>query len=108
MDESYSDQKNLFMYYVGKNTTPLGVYNSHNFPQSHHAVLNNFRSDFEDFSHFQDLSTKFTKANVGSQAGDFCKYDTKVTKFNKVHAPEHGKGFNSLGISSDVNPSQQN
>lgn len=108
MDESYSDQKNLLMYYVGKNAAPLGVYNSHNFPQSHHAVLNNFRSDFEDFSHFQDLSTKFNKANGVDQVNDVRKYDLKVTKFNKVNAPEHGKGFTSSTLNNDVNPSQQN
>jgi hypothetical protein len=108
MDESYSDQKNLLMYYVGKNTAPLGVYNSHNFPQSHHAVLNNFRSDFEDFSHFQDLSAKFTKVGGSDSVSDLRRYDLKVTKFNKLQAPEHGKGFNSSSVSSDVNPNQQN
>jgi hypothetical protein len=108
MDESYADQKNLFTYYVGKNSAPLGVYNSHNFPQSHHAVLNNFRSDFEDFSHFQDLSTKFSKTSGGDQTLDFHKSDLKVTKFSNLQAPEHGKGFKSLNVNNDVNPNQYN
>jgi hypothetical protein len=108
MDESYADQKNLFTFYVGKNTTPLGVYNSHNFPQSHHAVLNNFRSDFEDFSHFQDLSTKFNKTSGGDQTHNLHKNDLKLVKFDNLQAPEHGKGFNSLSLSNDVNPTQYN
>jgi hypothetical protein len=61
MDESYADQKNLFQLYVGKASTPLAVSTTYNYPQSHNAVLNSFRSDYEDFSQFQDLSLVTSK-----------------------------------------------
>merc|ERR1712100_2695 len=60
MDESYSDYKNLMNLYVGKLSLPLGVYNTYNYPQSHHSVLNSFRADYEDFSHFKDTSLNLT------------------------------------------------
>lgn len=61
MDESYADQKNLFQMYVGKSSSPIAAVTSFNYPQSHNSVLNNFRSDYEDFSHFQDLSLNTSK-----------------------------------------------
>jgi hypothetical protein len=63
MDESYADQKNLFQMYVGKAASPMATTNSFNYPQSHMAVLNSFRSDYEDFSYFQDLSLNAPKSN---------------------------------------------
>jgi hypothetical protein len=43
---------------VGTAYTPLTVSVGKNYPQSHLSVLNVFRSDFEDFSFFSDLSLK--------------------------------------------------
>ena len=51
---SYRRYKNLSNVVVGKSSIPLGVYNTYNYPQSHHAVLNAFRCNFRPFSHFQD------------------------------------------------------
>jgi hypothetical protein len=62
MDESYSDQKNLYNFYVGTSSMPLAVSAGRNYPQSHASVLNSFRSDFEDFSFFRDLSLKLPKS----------------------------------------------
>jgi hypothetical protein len=70
MDESYADQKNLFQLYVGKSSSPLAISNSFNYPQSHNSVLNNFRSDYEDFSHFQDLSLVTSKPTVPTSSGN--------------------------------------
>jgi hypothetical protein len=108
MDESYADQKNLLSYYIGKNSTPLSIYASHNYPQSHHAVLNNFRADFEDFSHFQDLSTKFAKNGASSSESNLFKSNLNYIRFSKLNTPEHGQGMSQLGASGDVNPFQQN
>jgi hypothetical protein len=66
MDESYADQKNLFQLYVGKSSTPLSASTTYNYPQSHNSVLNSFRSDYEDFSHFQDLSLVTSKPSSQS------------------------------------------
>jgi hypothetical protein len=65
MDESYSDQKNLYNLYVGTSSMPLAVSAGRNYPQSHMSVLNSFRSDFEDFSFFRDLSLKLPSSHVG-------------------------------------------
>jgi hypothetical protein len=66
-DDSYQDQKQLNSLYVTHSVIPFGVYNTTNYPQSHHSVLNNFRADYEDFSHFIDNS--FTNpTNVGGGA----------------------------------------
>ena len=54
-DDSYMDHKNLGAVYINKSAIPINASHTYNFPQSHHAVLNNFRSDFEDFSHFNDI-----------------------------------------------------
>jgi hypothetical protein len=102
MDESYSDQKNLFQFYVGKSTLPLSGTVQGNYPQSHNAVLNNFRSDFEDFSTFTDLSLKTSKASssssltlsdsdlittkgdslVGTSSLDVTPYNSNVSRFS--------------------------
>jgi hypothetical protein len=108
MDESYADQKNLLNFYVSKNSTPLSLYTNFNYPQSHHAVLNNFRADFEDFSHFQDLSTGFKKASLDLNQSNLFKNNLKYTKFNKTIAPEHGTSFSTTYGSSDANPFQHN
>jgi hypothetical protein len=68
MDESYADYKNLSQMYAGKSATPLAITASVNYPQSHNAVLNSFRADYEDFSHFQDLSLVTTKKNTTSDS----------------------------------------
>jgi hypothetical protein len=108
MDESYADQKNLLNFYVSKNSTPLSLYTTFNYPQSHHAVLNNFRADFEDFSHFQDLSTTFQKAAKNGAQGTIFKNNIKYTKLNKTSSPEHGTALDALNNTSDVNPLQNN
>jgi hypothetical protein len=64
MDEAYADQKNLLGIYAGKNSSPLTTNTTFNYPQSHASVLNAFRSDYEDFSIFQDLSLKVKKAEI--------------------------------------------
>jgi hypothetical protein len=64
MDESYADYKNLSQMYAGKSATPVAVTSPVNYPQSHNAVLNSFRADYEDFSHFQDLSLLTNKKNL--------------------------------------------
>jgi hypothetical protein len=67
MDEPYRNTKNLNNVILSKSSIPFGVYNTYNYPQSHHAILNNFRSDFEDFSHYQDNTLKlrpFFKKNI--------------------------------------------
>jgi hypothetical protein len=108
MDESYADQKNLLSYYVGKNTTPLSLYAVHNYPQSHHAVLNNFRADFEDFSHFQDLSTRCDKTLVSGADSNLFKSNMQYVKFTKHLASEHGTSFNGLNLITDASPLQSN
>lgn len=108
MDESYADQKNLLNFYVSKNATPLNMHTTFNYPQSHHAVLNNFRADFEDFSHFHDLSTSFKKTTLESNTSNLFKSNLKHTKFNQIVTPEHGNSFSSLQGSLDSNPFQHN
>lgn len=64
LDESYRNVKNTNNLFLSKSSIPFGVYNTYNFPQSNHAVLNNFRSDFEDFSHYQDTSLNLKALNT--------------------------------------------
>ena len=108
MDESYADQKNLLNFYVSKNSTPLSTYTQFNYPQSHHSVLNNFRADFEDFSHFQDLSTVFKNDLNHNSQNNLFKSNLTYTKFNKTSTPEHGTAFGPKEGSLDANPLQNN
>lgn len=108
MDESYADQKNLLTFYTSKNSTALGVYNTYNYPQSHHAVLNNFRSDFEDFSHFNDLSVSNPKLPLGDTSGSLFRGKLSNIKFSKEYHSAHGNTFTSNQGVGDVNPSQTN
>jgi hypothetical protein len=108
LNQYYQNLKNLLNFYVSKNSTPISLYTNFNYPQSHHAVLNNFRADFEDFSHFQDLSTSFQKASQSGLNGNLLKNNIKYTKFNKTSSPEHGTALESVNGASDVNPLQNN
>jgi heme/copper-type cytochrome/quinol oxidase subunit 2 len=112
MDESYRNTKNLTTLILSKSSVPFGVYNTYNYPQSHHAILNNFRCDFEDLSHYQDNSLKlkpiFFKKITGSLEKPI-KLQSKNIKFNSLRSNNYGKG--SLDLGSDlveVNPSQLN
>jgi heme/copper-type cytochrome/quinol oxidase subunit 2 len=67
MEESYRNSKNLNNLLLSKSSIPLGVYNTRNYPQSSHGVLNNFRSDFEDFSHFKDNPLKLKVSLLSSK-----------------------------------------
>jgi hypothetical protein len=85
MDDSYMDYKNLGNLYVGKSSLPLGVHNTYNYPQSNYAVLNSFRSDYEDFSHFQDTSLNLSSQNLSLKSLDLSNLkDSKnqSTSFN--------------------------
>lgn len=112
MDESYSDYKNLMNLYVGKSSLPLGVYNTYNYPQSHHAVLNSFRSDYEDFAHFQDTSLNLTtKGSSISQVNlDNLFTDMKgSTEFDLNTASTNSNSFTSLSeVNYETNPNQLN
>jgi hypothetical protein len=114
MDESYADQKNLSNFYVSKATSPLLSATPFNYPQSHHAVLNNFRSDYEDFSFFQDLSLN-TKATTSksliSNLDDLTSLKTKSSSpsFDRNFTTESSDGFKVLNSNSlEVNPTNQN
>ena len=105
MDDSYMDQKALINTFTSKGAVALGVFNSHNHPQSTHAILNNFRSDFEDFSHFQDNSLNMSNLKQDSRSttfGDLSTLKGKGIKFNKLTAD-----VQSLDATSyEVNPNQ--
>jgi len=112
MDESYSDYKNLATLFVGKSTLPLGVYNLFNYPQSSSSVLNNFRSDFTDFSHFNDTSLDLgdVKSLVTNNQTDTLFSTTQlVTEFNQSTAATNDNTLVNVGISNqEVNPTQLN
>jgi hypothetical protein len=111
MDEAYADQKNLFQLYVGKSSTPLAAATTFNYPQSHNAVLNSFRSDYEDFSHFQDLSLLTSKSNLSSSGSEdlwnglVLKKKSNVTLFDKSFSTESSSTALKVGASEqEVNP----
>jgi hypothetical protein len=112
MDDSYRNVKNLNNTLLSKSSIPLGVYNTYNYPQSSHAVLNNFRSDFEDFSHYSDTSLKLNLTLFDSKLLDVdapLRLSNKNIKFNDVKAPTYSKGLETLS-SNDLenNPNQAN
>jgi hypothetical protein len=106
MDESYSDQKALINSFTVKASVALGVYNNYNHPQSTHAVLNNFRSDFEDFSQFHATPT------FGARSSGFdqltltvpCRLKDRSIQFAKVSS-----NISTIGSSdAEVSPNQAN
>jgi hypothetical protein len=112
MDESYRNVKNLNTLILSKSSVPFGVYNVYNYPQSHHAILNNFRSDFEDFSHYQDNSLRlkplFLK-KVDQSIELPLKLQSKNIKFNALKSNNYGSGNTTLGKSTlESNPTQLN
>jgi hypothetical protein len=112
MDESYSDYKNLANLFIGKSSLPLGVYNNFNYPQSHHSVLNNFRSDFEDFSHFQDTSLNLSNKNnldLETSLPTLFSSSSNVISFNNTAAMVNGNVLsNPNNPSYEANPTQLN
>ena len=102
MDDSYSDQKNFLNTLVSKSTNPLSVTNSYNYPQSHHAVLNAFRSDFEDFSQFTDNKLGFV--NNGVATNPALSQDNLISL--KVRASRFGEATQSLSTNSLSNLSE--
>jgi len=111
MDESYQDQKNLVNLYVGKLTTPLIISNSYNYPQSHHAILNSFRADFEDFSHFQDNSLNLSyRYNLNSPLNqNSFNLKSQNVKFGGINSKNNVESFEDLNnLNLDNNPSQLN
>tara|TARA_B110000503_G_scaffold38695_1_gene63524 strand:- start:4869 stop:5177 length:309 start_codon:yes stop_codon:yes gene_type:complete len=99
------DQKSLINTFTSKGAVALGVYNNHNHPQSTHAVLNNFRSDFEDFSHFQDNSLNLSGLKndmSNSTLGTLTSLKDKGIRFNKLTADVEGLNSSSY----EVNPNQ--
>ena len=106
MDESYSDQKALINSYTTKSAVALGVYNNYNHPQSTHAVLNNFRADFEDFSQFQaptpSLPSSFSSTKLVLDTPLLLK-DRKV-QFNTTTS--HLNTLDNDNV--EVNPTQSN
>jgi hypothetical protein len=112
MDESYSDYKNLSNLFIGKSSLPLGVYNNFNYPQSHHSVLNNFRSDFEDFSHFQDTSLNLsnqTNLDLETSLPSLFSSSNNIISFNNTAAAISGNVLsNPNNISYEANPTQLN
>lgn len=106
-DDSYLDHKNIGFSYVGKATLPVGVSSTYNYPQSNHAVLNNFRSDFEDFSYFSDikLSTPSLFLNSISLASeDFTSLKEKNIKFQS----DLGSTYASSVCATDASPVEVN
>lgn len=112
MDDSYMDYKNLGNLYVGKSSLPIGVHNTFNYPQSHYAVLNSFRADYEDFSHFQDTSLDLSNVNLlNSELNLDTLRDNKgvVTSFNEVTSKDSGSTLNGPTLSTiEANPTQLN
>jgi len=107
MDESYSDQKNLFNFYVGKAASPILISSSFNYPQSHHAILNNFRSDYEDFTFFQDLSLKLKPLSLKSVEGQ--ALENNILRVNNKGGTESTNNSLLLGVKGgDINPSNYN
>jgi hypothetical protein len=111
MDEPYRNTKNLNNVILSKSSIPFGVYNTYNYPQSHHAILNNFRSDFEDFSHYQDNSLKlrpFFKKSIQAYSNPLMLHNKNI-KFRYIRSANYGSGNVELGKSSiEVNPNQTN
>lgn len=108
MDESYADQKNLLGVYVGKNSSPLSSNNTFNYPQSHASVLNAFRSDYEDFSVFQDLSLKqkLTKPELNLSSWEDLLFKTKNSS---SLTSESTNTFSLIGSqTNEVNPLNYN
>jgi hypothetical protein len=107
MDESYRNTKNLNTLMISKSSIPFGVYNTYNYPQSNHAILNNFRSDFEDFSHYQDNTLKLKPLFLKKISGNLdkpVKLQNKNIRFNYIRSNNYGSGASSI----EVNPNQTN
>lgn len=114
-DDSYLDQKNLLNLFYAKKSLALGLGTLYNNPQSSHSVLNNFRADFEDFSHFQNTSKNnlaklpqlksLSETNLDNPIK--VKYLTK--SFNQYSSLSNAQPVTSTeAVNLDVNPSQTN
>ena len=113
MDESYQDNKNLANVYISKSSTPLMVSSTYNYPQSHHSVLNAFRADFEDFSHFQDnsldLSNLYTTNSTKTSGANLFSLKSKNLKFDNASTSNVGAALEDVqGGNYETNPSQLN
>lgn len=112
MDESYSDYKNLSNLFIGKSSLPLGVYNNYNYPQSHHAVLNSFRADYEDFSHFQDTSLNLSSranTNLDNSLDSLFSSNANITSFNTNFGAINQNVMSDLNsVNYEANPTQLN
>jgi hypothetical protein len=109
------DQKSLMQLYVGKSSMPFGVSNLFNYPQSHHAVLNSFRADYEDFSHFQDISLgtsselkvdKFATLDSELVLPELTTITSDLTQFDNTNSSLHGSNLSTSTLES--NPTQLN
>jgi hypothetical protein len=111
-DESYQDQKNLNNLMVTKSSLPIGVFNTFNYPQSHHSVLNSFRADYEDFSHFSDISFKNPHASDSVNdlnSENLLLLKSKNLKFDNNTAANNSNNIVTSNSSSyENNPSQVN
>jgi len=101
MDDSYSDQKNLNYVYISKSSIPFNVNSTFNYPQSHYSVLNNFRADFEDFSHYQDINMP-SKSLLKTSGFDtkLFNFKSKNSSFASDKSSNFGKSLQSLDSST--------
>jgi hypothetical protein len=92
MDDSYRNLKRLTNTIVTKTSVPFGVYNLYNYPQSNHAILNNIRTEFEEFSQYQDKSLVLKKFNNNRNLflEKPIKLKDKNIKFNNYHRNNYG------------------
>jgi hypothetical protein len=111
-DDSYLDQKNLSNNYLTKSSLPLTITNNAIYPQSHHAVLNSFRSDYEDFSHFSDIGFKnptLSSKNSSNNLNNSVTLNPLVKKFNQAAIPTHTNSMKSeLTTGFENTPNQLN
>lgn len=109
---SYRGYKNLSNVLIGRSSTPLGIYNTFNYPQSHHAVLNAFRCNFKHFSHFQDNLLELPNTDLGLndlRFEDFWTNKPVTVDFGGTLASQASKGlFSTEAVSYEVSPNQLN
>jgi hypothetical protein len=111
MDDSYRNLKRLTSTMVTKTSVPFGVYNLYNYPQSNHAVLNNFRSDFEEFSQYQDKSLVLNNATINNKNFFLEKpiqLKDKNIKFNNYSRNQYGTSIQIISNKNLENNSEQN
>jgi hypothetical protein len=112
VDDSYRNLKRLNNLMVIKSSVPFGVYNSYNYPQSNHAILNTFRSDFEDFSSYQDKSLRlneFVLKNAPIELETPLQLREKAIKFKKIYPKQSGTAVRFIdSLNLENNPEQSN